>query len=130
MGQEKGVRLGGRQKGTPNRKTLDLVSILEQENYDPLTELIKSLRAGMPTEEEVANLANVLVELDLGAAEIKDIIKRFRTNGLTERDKAQINLELLSFLYPKRKAVEITENNQFDGPLQFVVQDDLNKAPA
>ena len=64
-------KFGGRQKGTPNKRTVELLSKLEELDYDPLEKLII-----------IANDDKTSTEL-----------------------KTKINLELLSYIYPKRKAV-------------------------
>lgn len=69
-GSKKGERRGGRQKGTPNKKTLELVEALG--SFDPIEELKEICYA---TEKE-----------DL---------------------KAHICLNLLKYIYPQRKAIEI-----------------------
>lgn len=61
----------GRKKGTPNKRTVELLSKLEELDYDPLEKLII-----------IANDDKTSTEL-----------------------KTKINLELLSYIYPKRKAV-------------------------
>ena len=61
---------------------------------------------------------------------VEDLLNIIRTEQLEPMDRANIDMKLMEYLYPKRKAVEITEHNQFDGPLKFVVQDELNEAPA
>ncbi len=69
-GSKKGERRGGRQKGTPNKKTLEFVKALG--SFDPLEEL-----------------KNICCNTD------KDDLK------------AHICLNLLKYIYPQRKAVEI-----------------------
>lgn len=80
-GPPKGVRYGGRQKGTPNKSTIGLFERLKAymsdqhgiEDYDPLIEL--------------AELAHTTPE---------DAIK------------GKALAEIASYLHPKRKAVELT----------------------
>lgn len=75
-GSKKGERRGGRQKGTPNKRTAEFVEALGTCN--PLESLI-------------------------------EIINTTDNEGL----KASICLTLLKYLYPQRKAVEIsTEKNE------------------
>lgn len=74
-------KTGGRKKGTPNVRTLDLLTILEQYGVDPLGEILTACE------------------------------------GLPKRDKIKIYLEILPYLYPKRKVVEatpLTLENQID----------------
>ncbi len=67
---------GGRKKGTPNKKTVDLESALKNAGIDVVAELGKTLPV------------------------------------LSDDVKIKVLIELMSFLYPKRKAVEFSEHNQ------------------
>lgn len=69
-GAKKGERRGGRQKGTPNKKTLNFID--ELGNFKPVQELLKLF------------------------AETKDDVLKF-----------SIIKEILKYLYPQRKAVEM-----------------------
>ena len=71
MADKFGNKTGGRKKGTPNKKSLELLQKLEELNYEPLEKLII-----------IANDDKTSTEL-----------------------KVKINLELLSYIYPKKKAV-------------------------
>lgn len=73
-GATKGERRGGRQKGTPNKKTLDFVEALG--TFDPVEEL-----------------KNICCNTD------KDDLK------------AHICLNLLKYIYPQRKAIELDTSN-------------------
>lgn len=74
MGRHAGTqKTGGRQAGTPNRKTLDLEARLSDLNVDVPKQLF-----------------DLLPELE-------------------PAKRAEILLDLMSFLYPKRKAIERTE---------------------
>ena len=65
-------RLGGRQKGTPNKKTQALIDILDSLKFDPVRKIYELLPS------------------------------------LDEWQQTQVCLDLISYLYPKRKAVEHT----------------------
>lgn len=73
-GSKKGERRGGRQKGTPNKKTLEFIQALG--SYDPV-------------------------------AVLKDICNTTDKEDL----KAHICLNLLKYIYPQRKAVDINTDN-------------------
>lgn len=66
------MRYGGRQKGTPNKKTVALTDLLEKISCDP-----------------AAKLASLLPKLK------PDM-------------QAKVLLELMEYIYPKRKAVEVS----------------------
>lgn len=76
----------GRKPGTPNKKTLILVDKLEQEGIDAIKII----------QEALQGLDDVL------CFDPDSLIAKYRT-------KAQIGLELLSYIYPKRKAIETIE---------------------
>lgn len=77
-----GRKTGGRQKGTPNKKTQALSATLEKYNHDPVEALI---------------LAALDTELDIPL-------------------KIKINMELMQYIYPKRKAMELSGDP--DNPLE------------
>ncbi len=70
---KQGNKTGGRQKGTPNKKTQELLDLMG--DYSPLESLLSILK-------------NDRVPIDL---------------------KIKINLDLMGYLYPKRKSVESKE---------------------
>lgn len=69
-GSKKGERRGGRKKGTPNKKTSELMQILG--SFNPVEKL-------------------------------KEIFARTEDDAL----QAKICLDLLKYLYPQRKAIEM-----------------------
>jgi len=80
---KKRQKYGGRKKGTPNKKTLLLQDQLEEKGLDP-----------------VAGLKACLEELEaIVAYEAEDQINLVNS-------KARIYIEILQYIYPKRKAVE------------------------
>lgn len=94
MGARK--KTGGRKKGTPNKITLSMVERLEASGVDA-----------------VKGISDCLHELDALAEEENDegkkVLSAFgRMNLITQ--KANIYLDLIQYLYPKRKAVEVTED--------------------
>ena len=84
-----GNKTGGRQKGTPNKKTTDLLERLG--NYNPLDALLAiSQDEDTPLEIQV-----------------------------------KINLDLMNYVYPKRKSVEF--NDKIDVSLSEKSIDELQK---
>ena len=84
-----GNKTGGRQKGTPNKKTADLLERLG--NYNPLDTLLAiSQDEDTPLEIQV-----------------------------------KINLDLMNYVYPKRKSVEF--NDKFDVSISEKSVDELQK---
>ena len=74
-GSKKGERRGGRQKGTPNKRTVEFIEALG--NCNPLESLI-------------------------------EIVETTDNEGL----KASICLTLLKYLYPQRKAIEVSNEKK------------------
>ena len=70
---KQGNKTGGRQKGTPNKKTQELLDLMG--NYSPLESLLSIVQSDR-------------VPIDL---------------------KIKINLDLMGYLYPKRKCIESKE---------------------
>lgn len=84
-----GNKTGGRQKGTPNKKTVDLLERLG--NYNPLDALLAiSQDEDTPLEIQV-----------------------------------KINLDLMNYVYPKRKSVEF--NDKIDVSISEKSVDELQK---
>ena len=70
----KGIKTGGRKKGTPNKKTTELMELLG--NYNPVKRLI-----------EIAKDENTSLDMQV-----------------------KINLDLLPYIYPKRKSIDMNSN--------------------
>ena len=82
-------------------------------------------KKGQPNKKTLA-----LVELLEAAAycpveKILSILKNPKAY-LSDSDKVRFNLELMSYLYPKRKAIEVRQESS--GKIEFVSQDELNEA--
>jgi hypothetical protein len=87
--REKRKKSGGRKKGTPNKKTLALQEMLDEKGINPIDGLIETL-------EELNAIE---------CYEPEDKISRAKS-------KANIYLELMQYLFPKRKAIEFAETTQ------------------
>ena len=72
-----GYKTGGRQKGTPNKRTAALAELLDDHGCDPVAALV-------------------------GIAQDAETPRELR---------ARIFGDLLPFLYPRRKAIELERNN-------------------
>ena len=71
----KGIKTGGRKKGTPNKKTTELMELLG--DYNPIQRLI-----------EIAKDENTSLDMQV-----------------------KINLDLLPYIYPKRKSIDMILSN-------------------
>jgi hypothetical protein len=87
MATKDGKKTGGRKKGTPNKRTLVLEEILEENDASP-----------------VQGLLDCLTELEgITAYETEHKISLVKA-------KADIYSDLMQYLYPKRKAIDIQRN--------------------
>lgn len=75
----------GRKKGTPNKKTRMLEEILRAKKVDPVEGLIELLNSKCVCKECDADLAYL---------------------NLSLRDKANIYMDFMRFLYPQRKSID------------------------
>ena len=93
---EKRPENAGRKKGSLNKKTVLLQEILEAASYCPVEEILKILNEKNPKKM------------------------------LMPSDRVRFNLELMSYIYPKRKAIEVRQESS--GKIQFISKDELNEA--
>lgn len=89
-GSKPGERRGGRQKGTPNKKTADIEAKLEAIGCDPI-ELLARIANGEPLQARIP-----------GSPEHSEPVEQWPT--LEQRIAA--GKELAQYVAPKRKAVE------------------------
>lgn len=83
-------KTGGRKKGTPNAITLDLIQTLRAKGFDPVAELIEVHREAM-------NLYHDKCKKQKGFGAGPCLDTAARAAG-----------DLMQYVYPKRKAVELT----------------------
>jgi hypothetical protein len=104
-GAKPGERRGGRQKGTPNKTTLALMETLEREGYNPVAELIEVARKAA---KEYARAEEMHDAIQARRAErgMIPLSESTAQTYLTIMEKCAS--DLLPYLYPKRKAVEIS----------------------
>lgn len=103
--QEK-KKYGGRKKGTPNKRTLILADALEKKNLDP-----------------IAGLHDCLQELE------EMVVYEDGAKISLVKAKADIYMELLQYLYPKRKAIQVEEpvDPNLDRPLKDLTDEELDE---
>jgi hypothetical protein len=102
-------KTGGRKKGTPNKRTVEFLEILEEENFCPTRALITSYRKAMKAYGATDKAFTALKEAETGE-------ERLAALGLAAAitDQAPTNLaiaqraaaELMQYANPKRKAIE------------------------
>lgn len=81
----------GRTKGSPNRRTWDLVETLEKLGFDPLAKLVQLALDGEQDYKQNRNN-------EMGPQYFSTTVKACT--------------EMLSYVYPKRKAIDITSAGQ------------------
>lgn len=108
-GSAPGERRGGREKGTPNKRTWDLVQKLEELGFDPAAKLIQLT---LDAEAEYARSKEIhdRIQENRDDADIKGY---FADTGPAYLGIASRNCaDLLKFVYPQRKAVDVTSGGQ------------------
>lgn len=109
-GSKPGERRGGRAPGTPNKITFDLMNTLKEQGFDPAAELVKI---------HIEAMAQYQKRLEASPT-------GFGSVGLLQiaKDSAA---DLMEYVYPKRKAVELTGK---DGADLFQSFNDMVRAVA
>lgn len=101
-------KTGGRVAGTPNKKTLDLASKLDELGFDPVTKLVTIANFALK-EYEQATKNNVKWDT-CDHCDSKTKCEHDRASGAEWLRIAGTNTaELLPYLYPKRKAIEFKD---------------------
>lgn len=110
-GSKPGERRGGRKKGAPNKKTLDLIKTLEEQGYDPVAELI---RIAMLAEKEYERAEEIFDAIQEARIE-KKLVPLSESTAPTYLKIMQSSAsDLMNYIYPKRKAIEHTGANGKD----------------
>ncbi len=116
-----GVKSGGRKKGTPNKKTLKVIEMLEELQYDPLREAIEMLRKPNVSEYEALKLYNEYLEsCDRDGIEPDDpeeFINKALANNLDAKDRLDAHIKLIKYVYPARKAIEVSTDDDKKAPV-------------
>ena len=100
-----GKKTGGRKRGALNKRTRDLIQILEQAGYCPVAEIIE-IGALAKKEYQRSALIYDAIEDKRIEANIKTPLSDTAPTYLKlMQDSA---LGIMPFMYPKRKAVELT----------------------
>lgn len=92
MATKEGQKTGGRQKGTPNKKTQVIEEILENLNCRPI-EILAAVANGDPLKARI------------GVAELEDDFLEGPVLPTLDQRIAAAK-ELCQYVYPKRKAIE------------------------
>jgi hypothetical protein len=116
-------KTGGRQKGTPNKRTREFEEILEESGFCPARALIRTYRKAWKHFEK----ADIVFDAILEAAGDGSPITPAQVNALARQDilgylkTAQAAAaELMAYRYPKRKAIELSGKD--GGPLDLYLR--------
>ena len=125
MPRADGSKSGGRQKGTPNKKTQDLLARLEELRCDPL-ELSAKIALGqeldgphpaLPAFRQVIQDMRTLFEkgepiTDVEADRLEALVDEHLMAGYVPIELRSKHIaDLMQYTHPKRKAVEMTGAN-------------------
>lgn len=113
----------GRKPGTPNKKSLRVLEILKELDYDPLVSAIKMLQQEPMSDEEIEEAYDKYIEeCDDKMIELEDyqtpseFRKEIEGKQLDPDKRLDGHIKLIKYIYPARKAIEVKT-------------DDNNKAP-
>jgi hypothetical protein len=109
MATKDGKKTGGRQKGTPNKKTQDVMEVCERLGLNPI-EVLARFALG-----DWNGLGYESAQIEVNHTEYGSVLKYTIDPGVRSKCAA----ELASYIFPKRKAIE---HSGPDGdPLQTLV---------
>ena len=110
-GAQPGERRGGRKKGALNKKTLDLIETLSAKGYDPVAELI---RIAAIAEKEYERADEIFDAIQARRHDLK-LVPLSESTAPTYLKIMQASAsDLMNYVYPKRKAIELTGKDGAD----------------
>lgn len=101
MATKDGKKTGGRKKGTPNKRTLDLAEKFEQSNFCPVASIMALIEEQYRFRDEYLNESTST-----------NRIKKISRLMMTSDELVKALSDTLPYLYPKRKAVELKNEKQ------------------
>lgn len=108
-GSSKGEHRGGRKKGTPNKRTKELVEILEAKGYSPVAELIRIASIAEKEYERVEEIFDAIQ--DKRASYEMTPLAEPNTCGFLKVMQSSAS-DIMQYTYPKRKALDATIKNK------------------
>lgn len=124
MSSTKREKTGGRKKGTPNKKTLKVIEMLEELDYDPLREAIEMLRKPNISGPEALKLYNDYLynceQEGIDPDDPEEFIRKVQANNLDAKDRLDAHIKLIKYVYPARKAIEVSTDDEKEPP-KFVI---------
>lgn len=101
----------GRKKGVPNKKTQELIDILEASGYSPAAELIRIAAIAEKEYDRSSEIYDAIQEKRTLAGINSPLSDIAPTYLKIMQDSAS---DMMNYVYPKRKAVELTGENGKD----------------
>lgn len=105
-GSAPGEYRGGRKKNTPNKRTRDLIEILDKANYCAVAELIEVGAIARKEYERSAEVFDAICDQKKKDGVRTPTVDNGPTYLKLMQDSAS---DLLPYLYPKRKAIELED---------------------
>ena len=111
-GKKKPTKTGGRKKGTPNKRTVELLEILEEEDFCPAQALIRIHRMALKQYEvfdQVIDQIKAAMEGEDQATIIRslELAGRLGYNAPTYLSiSEQAARDVMNYAFPRRKAIE------------------------
>jgi hypothetical protein len=99
------AKTGGRKKGTPNKITLDLIALLEEKGFNPAAKLVLVYRKAAKEWERHEEIFDAIQSKRI-SFEMTPLTETKAPTYLGIMEKAAS--ELMQYVYPKRKAVEVS----------------------
>lgn len=111
----------GRRKGVPNKRTNRVLELLDKEGYDPLLEAVRMLKTPNMTREEILleyeSYLESCAQSDQAPEDIKKFIENIEANALTAKDRLDGHIKLIKYVYPSRKAIEVSTEGDKNPPV-------------
>jgi hypothetical protein len=98
-------KTGGRKKGTPNKKTDHIFDLCAEHEFDPIELLILIAKNDC---ESLGYRSNTVKKIAFGGQVVDE-------ERITIADRRAAAKDLISHMYPKRKAVELSAEDKDDG---------------
>ncbi|MBC96397.1 MAG: hypothetical protein CME63_01500 [Halobacteriovoraceae bacterium] len=102
----------GRKKGTPNKRTNKVIELLKGEGYDPLLEAVKLLQEPYKSSTELCVDYEDYVEFcrdnDQDPMKLSNFLEQKQSQQLTAKEKLDGHIKLIKYVYPARKAIEVS----------------------
>ena len=104
-GSKPGEYRGGRKKGTPNKRTLALMEILNDAGYSPVAELIRIAAIAEKEYDRAGEIYDAIQDARIEKGRVP-LTESIAPTYLSIMQKSAA--DIMPYLYPRRKAVELS----------------------